>query len=112
MIVFLKVLTQMATATCSLPVISNIINQCYFLWQSHWIMCSLHKCTLKDKFIHWDSNYTHCKFHQNIDALHEKLMTFSDTSVCVHHGQSQKEYIERHDWRALYDEERLGKNGV
>ena len=102
----LKIPDQMGATTCSLSVISVTINCYYFLRQSHLVMCSFHEWTLKDKLIHRDSGYIHCKFPQEADALHEKLLTFLDTSIHVHCGQSLKEYIERHDWRKLYEKER------
>ena len=52
------------------------------------------------------------EFPQEADVLHEKLLTFSDTSICVHCGQSLKEYIERHDWRACIMRRRDGRSGT
>ena len=69
-------------------------------------MCTLNEWTLKERILHWDSDHIYCDFPPEEDALHEKLKTYSITSVHVHHGQSLREYIERHDWRAQYEEER------
>ena len=50
-----------------------------------------------------------CDFPKEEDALHVKLNTYLDTSIHVHHGQTLKEYIKRHNYRAQYEKERWNK---
>ena len=69
--------------------------------------------TLKDKILHWDPSYVVCDLPKEEDTLlNDKLRTYSDTCVHVHHGQTLKEYIERHDSRAQYEKERWNERYI
>ena len=49
--------------------------------------------SLKEKIIHWDSDYQHCKFPRESDAVYQAPSFASSTSNCIHCGKSLQQYL-------------------
>ena len=49
--------------------------------------------SLRDKLIHWDSDYQYCEFPKESDALYQTPSYGSSTLNHVHCGKSLQQYL-------------------